>query len=127
MNIEPYGYITEESASLMLHGGNKSRKTVPLHAYKSRVAKLPIYTAADHETLLKELRRLKKLLADANRGAERNAHINLGLAKMVEAAREEGRRERTREIAKLLTEYFDFTLARDFIMPNYPEAFKEEK
>jgi hypothetical protein len=40
----PEAWITEEAlASLTHHGGNGSRGTVPIHAEKSRVAKIAVY------------------------------------------------------------------------------------
>ena len=44
---EPVAWITEEALeSLKNRGGNGSRGTVPIHAEKSRVAKIAIYVGA---------------------------------------------------------------------------------
>ena len=44
---QPDGYITHESWARLRGGGNGSRSTVPLHAYKSSVARIPVYFGED--------------------------------------------------------------------------------
>ncbi len=45
---EPFGWITSESAYMLKkHGGNESRGTVPMHAKKSAISTIPLYTLKD--------------------------------------------------------------------------------
>lgn len=44
---KPVGYLTHESVDRLRFGGNESRRTVPLHADKSRFASIPLFAAPE--------------------------------------------------------------------------------